>query len=234
MSPFGRNNNGFTTRGLPEDVETLLRDAVPIGGHVLPPLPYPYDALEPVISKETLTLHHDKHHLGYVNNLNKAEKALAAARQAGDMALIRFWETELAFHGSGHILHCIYWTNMKPGGPEQPGPFLSRQIELAFGDFDAFRNQFLAASNAVQGSGWGILAWNPAWGRLEILQAEKHENLTQWGAIPILVADVWEHAYYVDYRNERRRYLDAWWTLVNWDDVERRLLLALHAQLPLT
>ena len=124
MSPFGRNNNGFTTRGLPEDVETLLRDAVPIGGHVLPPLPYPYDALEPVISKETLTLHHDKHHLGYVNNLNKAEKALAAARQAGDMALIRFWETG-GFPRIGTYSPRIYWTNMKPGGPEQPGPFLS-------------------------------------------------------------------------------------------------------------
>ncbi len=185
------------------------------------------------LSQETLRLHHDKHHLAYVNNLNRAERELAAAREAGDFSLIRFWETELAFNGSGHILHSIYWTNMAPGG-DKPGPFISRQINMAFGDFDAFKKQFLAASNAVQGSGWGILAWNPAWGRLEILQAEKHENLTQWGSIPVLVADVWEHAYYVDYRNERRRYLDAWWNLINWEDVETRLLLALGAQVPLT
>ena len=234
MNPFDPDNAGFSTGGLHGDVERLLRDAVPIGGHVLPPLPYPYDALEPYISRETLKLHHDKHHLAYVNNLNRAERKLAAARQARDFSLIRFWETEIAFNGSGHILHSIYWTNMRPGGPAQPGPFLSRQIDIAFGSLDAFKDQFLAAANAVQGSGWGILVWNPAWGRLEILQAEKHENLTQWGAIPVLVADVWEHAYYVDYRTERRRYLDAWWNLVNWEDVERRLLLVMGAQVPLT
>lgn len=207
---------------------------VPIGGHVLPPLPYPYDALEPQISRETLRLHHDRHHLAYVNGLNRAEMEMAAARQARDFSLIRFWETELAFNGSGHILHSIYWTNMTPRGGEAPGPFVSAQLELAFGSFDAFRDQFTAAANAVQGSGWGILVWNPAWGRLEILQAEKHENLTQWGSIPVLVVDVWEHAYYVDYRNERSRYLRAWWNLVNWRDVERRLLLSLSAHIPLT
>ena len=232
MNTLG-SGNGFTTNGPHGDVEKLLREAVPIGGHKLPPLPYPYDALEPCISQETLKLHHDKHHLAYVNNLNRAERELAAAREAGDFSLIRFWETEIAFNGSGHILHSIYWTNMAPGG-ETPGPFISRQIDLAFGSFDAFKDQFLAASNAVQGSGWRILGWNPAWGRLDILQAEKHENLTQWGIIPVLVADVWEHAYYVDYRNERRRYLEAWWNLINWEDVERRLLLALGAQVPLT
>lgn len=177
MNPFDPDNNRFTINGSHGDVERLLREPVPIGGHVLPPLPYPYDALEPYISQETLRLHHDKHHLAYVNNLNRAERELAAAREAGDFSLIRFWETELAFNGSGHILHSIYWTNMAPGG-DKPGPFISRQINMAFGDFDAFKKQFLAASNAVQGSGWGILAWNPAWGRLEILQAEKHENLT--------------------------------------------------------
>ncbi len=98
---------------------------VPIGGHVLPPLPYPYDALEPQISRETLRLHHDRHHLAYVNGLNRAEMEVAAARQARDFSLIRFWETELAFNGSGHILHSIYWTNMTPRGGEAPGPFVS-------------------------------------------------------------------------------------------------------------
>lgn len=208
---------------------------VPVGGHVLPPLPYPYDALEPYLSRETVQLHHDKHHLTYVSGLNRAEIELARARQSGDFSLIRHWETELAFHGSGHILHSVYWTNMTPQGGGLPGPFVTMQVETAFGSLNAFREQLIAAANAVQGSGWGILVFNPAWGRLEILQAEKHENLTQWGSIPVLVVDVWEHAYYVDYRNERKRYLEAWWNhLVNWRDVERRLLLAMPAQVPLT
>lgn len=212
----------------------FLGSPVPIGGHVLPPLPYPYDALEPYISRETLRFHHDKHHQAYVNGLNEAEEALARARAQGDFALTRYWERELAFNGSGHILHSIYWTNMTPRGTPGPGPMLSAQINAVFGNFDAFRRQFLTAAEQVEGSGWSILIWNPSWRRVEVLQAEKHEDLTQWGGIPILVVDVWEHAYYVDYRNDRRRYLEAWWNLVNWPDVERRLVTGMMTQVPLT
>ncbi|QUL98311.1 MAG: superoxide dismutase [Candidatus Fermentithermobacillus carboniphilus] len=212
----------------------LPAGTVPIGGHVLPPLPYPYDALEPYISRETLRLHHDLHHQGYVNGLNRAERELLNKRQTGDFQMVRFWERELAFNGSGHILHSIYWTNMTPLGGGTPGPSVSTQLEIAFGSFAAFKGQFTAAANEVQGSGWAALVWNPAWRRLEILQAEKHEDLTQWGSIPILVVDVWEHAYYVDYRNQRARYLEAWWNVVNWVDVERRLLLAVSTGLPIT
>ncbi|MGE5579409.1 MAG: superoxide dismutase [Bacillota bacterium] len=196
---------------------------VPIGGHTLPPLPYPYDALEPYIGRRTVEIHHDKHHLAYVNALNKAEEALAKARQAGDMSLVRYWERELAFNGSGHILHSIYWTNMTAAGTGGfPSSALQAAIDYTFGNFGAFGRQFTAAAEQAHGSGWAVLVWNHAWRRLETLQVLRHEDLIQIGSIPLLVADVWEHAYYLDYQNRRGDYLAAWWNLVNWNDVSRR------------
>ena len=201
-----------------------MQAPVPVGGHKLPPLPYPYEALEPYIGRKTVEIHHDKHHLGYVNGLNKAEEAMAKAREAGDMSLVRYWERELAFNGSGHILHSVYWTNMAPpGSGGAPSAALSAAIDRAFGSMEGFKNQFTAAADQAHGSGWSVLAWNTAWRRLEILQVLRHEDLIQWGGIPLLVADVWEHAYYLDYQNRRSEYLAAWWNLVNWNDVSRRL-----------
>ncbi len=208
---------------------------IPPGQHQLPPLPYDYNALEPVISAETLRLHHDKHHKAYVDGLNKAETALVEVRKRNDDQFLKYWENELAFHGSGHILHSIYWTIMAPlrmGG--QPGPHTLYQINCYFGSFNAFKNQFINAADEVEGSGWGILTWQPTWKRLEVLQAEKHQNLTQWSGIPILVCDVWEHAYYLDYQNNRQKYIDSWWELINWQEVERRLILAINGRVPLT
>lgn len=200
------------------------RGSVPIGGHTLPPLPYAYEALEPHIGRRTVEIHHDKHHLAYVNALNRAEDAMARAREAADMSSVRYWERELAFNGSGHILHSIYWTNMTPpGSGGSPSPALAVAVEKAFGTFEAFKKQLTAAAEEAHGSGWGILVWNPMWKRLEILQALLHEDLAQWGSMPILVVDVWEHAYYLDYQNRRADYLAAWWDLVNWHDVSRRL-----------
>jgi len=197
------------------------------GQHTLPPLPYPYDALEPVISEEALRIHHDRHHKAYVDGLNRAELALVEARGSNDYAYVKYWENQLAFKGSGHILHSIFWTNMAPlGARGQPGIATATQIKLYFGDFSNFKAQFIEAAEKVEASGWAILVWHPAWRRLELLQCEKHQNLTQWSGIPILVCDVWEHAYYLDYQNRRREYLEKWWSLINWDDVERRLLLA--------
>lgn len=197
------------------------------GQHTLPPLPYPYDALEPVIREEALRIHHDRHHKAYVDGLNRAELALVEARGSNDYAYVKYWENQLAFNGSGHILHSIFWTNMAPlGARGQPGIATATQIKLYFGDFSNFKAQFIEAAEKVEASGWAILVWHPAWRRLELLQCEKHQNLTQWSGIPILVCDVWEHAYYLDYQNRRREYLEKWWSLINWDDVERRLLLA--------
>lgn len=204
------------------------------GQHTLPPLPYPYDALEPVISEEALRIHHDRHHKAYVDGLNRAELALVEARGSNDYAYVKYWENQLAFNGSGHILHSIFWTNMAPlGARGQPGIATATQIKLYFGDFSNFKAQFIEAAEKVEASGWAILVWHPAWRRLELLQCEKHQNLTQWSGIPILVCDVWEHAYYLDYQNRRREYLEKWWSLINWDDVERRLLFAFRGMVPL-
>lgn len=208
--------------------------AVPPGGHQLPPLPYPYNALEPVISERQLRIHHDRHHLAYVEGLNKAELKLVEARQKGDFTLVKHWERELAFHGSGHILHSIYWTVMAPWSGSGPGSLLREKINSYFGSQVAFQEQFSQAAIDVEGSGWAILVWQPAWGRLEILTAEKHQDLTQWGAIPILVLDVWEHAYYLDYQNRRADYVKSWWQLINWPEVERRLQFSLAVQVPAT
>lgn len=194
--------------------------------HELPPLPYPYDALEPHIDAQTMRLHHDIHHKAYVDGLNNAEAKLAEARQKGDFALVKHWSREAAFHGSGHFLHSIFWENMSPRGGGEPSGELAEAIKRDFGSFENFQNQFLAAANAVEGSGWGILALQPT-SHLVILQAEKHQNLTQWGVTPLLVVDVWEHAYYLKYQNRRAEYTKAFMNVVNWEDVLKRYQRAL-------
>jgi superoxide dismutase, Fe-Mn family len=186
--------------------------------HVLPPLPYEYDALEPHIDAQTMKLHHDIHHKGYVDGLNKAEEGLAKAREAGDYAAVKHLSREAAFHGSGHFLHTIFWEIMGPIGGAPEGE-LKKKIVADFGSVDACLAQFTAASNAVEGSGWGILAYRKADDKLVILQAEKHQNLTQWGVTPILVNDVWEHAYYLNYQNKRPAYTKAFLNVINWKKV---------------
>ncbi|NTW05071.1 MAG: superoxide dismutase [Peptococcaceae bacterium] len=190
--------------------------------HELPNLPYSYDALEPYYDQETVRLHHDAHHKAYVDGLNNAEAKIAEAREKGDYSLIKHWERELAFHGSGHLLHTMFWENMKPGGGGIATGAIGQAIDKDFGSFEIFKKQLSAAAVAVEGSGWAILCWSPDFGKLEILTAEKHQNLTQWGVIPLLALDVWEHAYYLKYQNKRAAFVDAWWNLVNWEDVNRR------------
>ena len=190
--------------------------------HELKSLPYSYDALEPHYEERTLRLHHDAHHKAYVDGLNNAEKKLAEAREKEDFALVKHWERELAFHGSGHILHTIFWENMKPGGGGPADGAIAERINSDFGSFEKFKGQFTAAATTVEGSGWALLCWNPIFGKLEILVTEKHQDLTQWGACPLLVIDAWEHAYYLQYQNKRAAFIDAWWNLINWDDVNER------------
>lgn len=199
---------------------------VPIGGHHLPPLPYPYNALEPYIDEKTMRLHHDKHHLAYVEGLNKAEKAMQKARQSGDYSLIKHWEREAAFNGAGHYLHTIFWNIMTPkGGGKATGP-IAEEINRTFGSYQKFKDQFSNAAEKVEGGGWAMLIWAPRSHRVEILQAEKHQNLSQQDMIPLLVLDVWEHAYYLKYNNKREDYVEAWWNVVNWDTVNDRYLQA--------
>jgi superoxide dismutase, Fe-Mn family len=195
---------------------------VPIGGHKLPPLRYAYNALEPVIDEEIMRLHHSKHHQSYVDGLNKAEREMQKARESGDFSLIKHWERESAFHGSGHYLHTIFWSIMSPNGGGIPKGQLGRAVTESFGSFEKFKKHFTEAAKNVEAVGWAILVWSPRSHRLEILHAEKHQNLTQWDVIPLLVLDVWEHAYYLQYKNERAKYVEAWWKVVNWQEVEQR------------
>lgn len=195
---------------------------VPIGGHTLPPLPYAYDALEPYIDEETMRIHHDKHHQSYVDGLNKAEIKLQEARQSGNFDLVKHWERELAFNGAGHYLHTIFWDIMNPQGGGKPEGALLEQIERDFGSYDAFHEQFSNAAEKVEGGGWAVLVWSPRSHRLEILTAEKHQNLSQWDIVPLLPLDVWEHAYYLKHQNNRKDYIQDWWNVVYWPAVADR------------
>ena len=196
------------------------------GKHILPPLPYDYNALEPHISGEIMRLHHDKHHQSYVDGLNKAEVMLQNARDNNDYSLVKHWSRELAFHGSGHYLHTIFWNNMSPEGGGKPSGALLKEINKYFGSFERFKSHFSEAAKQVEGVGWAILVWSPRARRLEILQSERHMLLTQWDTIPLLVLDVWEHAYYLQYQNNSGDYVNNWWNVVNWKDVEDRYLKA--------
>jgi Fe-Mn family superoxide dismutase len=198
--------------------------------YTLAPLPYPADALEPHIDAQTMTLHHDKHHASYVKGLNDALAKLAEARKGGKdspgLAEIRGATDALSFHGSGHTLHTIFWNSMKKAGGGEPKGAIATAIAQDFGNFAAFQAQFSQASKTVQGSGWGILAWEPLSGRLIVLATEKHQNQTMYGCVPLLVLDVWEHAYYLKYQNNRGGYVDAFWNVINWENVDSRLALA--------
>ncbi len=189
----------------------------------LPDLPYAYNALVPTISEEIMRLHHDKHHLAYVNGANAALDKLQKARETGFAGVdVKAIERDLAFHGSGHTMHSTFWPNMKPQGGGKPGGRIADQINTDFGKFDSFKEQFSTAAKQVEGSGWSVLAYEPWSDQLMTLQAEKHNDLTVQGVVPLLVLDVWEHAYYLQYKNDRASYVDAWWNVVNWDDVEKR------------
>ena len=186
-------------------------------------LPYTYDSLEPYYDKETLQLHYEKLYTGYIDNTNKTEKKLELARKTKDYSNIKCLEKDLSFYGSGAILHQLFFENLtKPNG-SGPSEGLKRQIEKDFGSFDNFKMQFTEAAIAVEGSGWTILAWVPKFNKLEILQCEKHQNLTLWGCNPILVIDMWEHSYYLQYKTNRAEYINSWWNIVNWSVVNKRI-----------
>lgn len=194
--------------------------------HTLPDLAYAYDALEPFYDEATVRLHHDMHHQAYIDGLNNAEAQWTDALGKGDFILIKHLERELAFHGSGHILHTMFWENMKPDGGGPADGAVAALIDRDFGSFDKFKKVFTASAVAVEGSGWAILACNPIFEKLVVLQAEKHQDLTQWGAVPLLIIDVWEHAYYLKYQNRRAEWIKAWWNIVNWEVVEKRFAAA--------
>ncbi len=193
------------------------------GKYALPPLPYAYDALAEVIDEQTMKLHHDKHHEGYVKGLIKAEEELAKARQSGNFEFIQYWSRQSAFHGGGHFLHTMFWACMAPPGQGgEPGESFKKGIEKDFGSVDGMVAQLKAATKSVEGSGWGLLAYSIAAGKLVILQAQNQQLLTQWASIPLLGIDVWEHAYYLKYQNNRGAYVDAFPKIINWKGVSER------------
>jgi len=206
MAPgVGRARAEETRQGVPPPVP-----------YELAPSPYACDALEPVLSEEILRVHHDRHHAGYVNGLNSTPEKLEAAGAAGDYSEIKALSRDLAFHGSGHVLHTRYWTSMTPGGPGGPEGEPADARERSFGSVEACKAQFAAASKAVEGSGWGVLALEPTAGGPVIPQAENHQNPAIWGVVPLLVCDVWEHACHLQYQNRRSDYVDAFMKIVDW------------------
>lgn len=199
--------------------------------YILPPLPYEYAALEPYIDEATVRLHHDKHHAAYVAGANAAIAKLKEMSASGDMALITHWVRQLAFHESGHLLHAIMWNNLAPKEKiSEPSTDLMDLMNKSFGGYEQCVRMLKAASVGVEGSGWGILCYDPASGLLRVLGIEKHQNLTTTSMIPLLVVDVWEHAYYLKQQNNRAAYVESYMEIVNWDDVSQRLSDAMKSR----
>lgn len=190
--------------------------------YTLPDLPYDYAALEPHISARIMELHHDKHHATYVKGANSAIEQLAEAREKGDYANIPRLSKDLAFHTGGHINHSVFWNNMSPDGGDKPEGDLAAAIDDTFGSFDKFRDHFTAAALSLQGSGWAFLAWEPLGKRLVIEQLYDQQGNVAVGTTPLLMLDMWEHAFYLDYVNVKADYVKAFWNIVNWADVARR------------
>ncbi|WP_307454116.1 MULTISPECIES: superoxide dismutase [Microbacterium] len=194
--------------------------------YTLPELPYDYSALEPHISATIMELHHSKHHQTYVNGANTTLDLLAEAREKGDFANINRLQKDLAFNLGGHTNHSIFWTNLSPNGGDKPTGDLEAAIDDQFGSFDAFRAQFTAAALGVQGSGWAGLFWDSIGQNLVIQQFFDQQGQIVAGTVPLLLLDVWEHAYYLDYKNVRADYVKAFWNIANWADAQERFAAA--------
>ena len=190
--------------------------------YALPDLPYHYGALAPYISGEIMELHHFKHHQTYVKGANTALEQMAEARDKNQLATVNPLAKNLAFNLAGHVNHSVFWPNMSPDGGGKPDGELAAAIQEDFGSFDAFRGHFTATAVGIQGSGWAILAWDSIGSRLLICQLYDHQGNLPVGLVPLLLLDMWEHAFYLQYRNVKDEYVAAWWNVVNWADVVRR------------
>jgi len=191
--------------------------------YTLPDLPYDYAALEPHISGRIMELHHDKHHAAYVAGANAALDALAQARETGDLAAVNLHEKNLAFNLGGHTNHTVFWNNLSPDGGGEPDGELGAAIVDQFGSFAAFQAHFAAAATGIQGSGWAVLGWDSIGGRLLVFQLFDQQANVPLGVTPLLMLDMWEHAFYLDYLNVKAEYVTAFWNLANWADVGARL-----------
>jgi superoxide dismutase, Fe-Mn family len=190
--------------------------------YTLPDLAYDPGALEPHINAHIVELHHGKHHAAYVAGANAAIDKIASAREANQWDSIVGLEKSLAFNLGGHVLHTMYWTNLSPSGGGEPTGDLAEAIGANFGSFAQFKTHFSQVTTTVQGSGWGLLTYEPLGQRLIIEQLEVHHESTVLCGVPILAIDAWEHAYYLQYENRRADYVAAVWNLINWPDVASR------------
>ncbi|EHR52920.1 superoxide dismutase [Saccharomonospora marina XMU15] len=188
----------------------------------LPDLDYDYGALEPHISGEINELHHTKHHQTYVNGANQTLEKLAAARDANDFGSIVGLETTLAFNLAGHANHVVWWKILSPNGGDKPTGELAAAIDDAFGSFDKFKAQFTAVCTTIQGNGWGALSWDPIGKTLITQQLRDHHNNLVLPTVPILLVDVWEHAFYLQYKNVKPDYVNALWNVFDWAEIGKR------------
>ncbi|MGI5952186.1 MAG: superoxide dismutase [Brooklawnia sp.] len=194
--------------------------------YTLPDLDYDYGALEPHISGEIMQLHHDKHHKAYVDGANTALEKLAEARAKSEFGAISKLEKDLAFNLGGHTNHSIFWKNLSPDAAERPDGELAAAIDEYFDSFDGFKAQFSEAAKSIQGSGWGALVYDPIVGRLNTLAFYDQQNNMPVGSVPLLLLDMWEHAFYLQYKNVKADYVTAFWNIVNWGDVAERFAAA--------
>ena len=217
------NTNAFSQNLVDNDIDKLV-DAN--GNYIQQALPYSETFLEPYMDAETMHLHHTFHHGGAVKAANKDQQMIKKALDENNMETVDFWTKKLSYHFSSHVLHSIFWTNLTNKKTEPNGDLLKR-IEKNFGTYDRLKSLIAETSKNVDGNGWGIVAYQPYSNSLTVLQCENHEKLTQWGAIPLLVIDVWEHAYYLKYKNKRTDFVDALFNIINWDNAAMRLDTAL-------
>ncbi|KAA9150433.1 superoxide dismutase [Microbacterium lushaniae] len=194
--------------------------------YTLPDLPYDYAALEPHISGKIMQLHHDKHHQTYVTGANTALEQLAEARESGNLANVNKLTKDLSFNLGGHVNHSIFWTNMSPDGGDKPTGELAAAIDDAFGSFEKFQAHFTAAALGVQGAGWAGLFWDSIGQNLVIQQIQDQQGQIAAATVPLLLLDVWEHAYYLDYLNVRADYVKAFWNIANWANAQDRFTTA--------
>ena len=180
--------------------------------YTLPALPYAYDALAPHLSAETMELHHDKHHAAYVKGANETVERLASAESWQIPGL----ERALAFNVSGHGLHSLLWESMSPEMEQRPTGALADALDSAFGSIDMYHKRFTGALTTIQGSGWALLVWEPLAAELQIVQVQNHDGAMLLGSSPILAADGWEHAYYVDYRNDKVKWAESFTHMTDW------------------
>lgn len=188
-------------------------------------LKYPMDGLEPHISREQLEVHFTKHHAGYIKNANALMEKMQEARKAGKELDMKAMTKALTFNMGGHILHSLFWENMMPEkeAKKKPSGKLAKLIKRDFGSVERFKDEFSKTALSIEGSGWAALAYDWQCDRLDILQIEKHNDCIVPSLYILLVLDMWEHAFYIDYKNEKKRFVEGWWNIVDWDEAEYRL-----------